>query len=346
MQKTKNMNLDLLPKNYPDWDANLNANFEKIDRYVEEEKADKANPNFTGVAKVEEFEIHQVRILTDVNDLELKTGFYDTNAATTNIPVNGSTGLLQVLRPNNGLNVTQIWYRYRDNQVYVRHYNAINTPSDGSAIETGIRKWTEWTILSIGIGRMDTVLNAQTINTSIDKLQETIDSLPKFLLRTVRITVSEGTLNEGIILERFHGPGQIYIFGAMSGHARTHMVRKILISDCHCPIELLGLTVTRNDADAEGVNGDSAIEIRNSTSSIKILRCIIEGTAPNRYGVYVGPGNTNLSTVAPNSLVWVDNCIISNKGRALSVDYGRMVAQSNLGEKKYINFTFSHMGSV
>ena len=36
VRKTKNKQLDLLPKNYPDWDRNLNENFEKIDEAMGE----------------------------------------------------------------------------------------------------------------------------------------------------------------------------------------------------------------------------------------------------------------------------------------------------------------------
>ena len=63
-------------------------------------------------------------ILTDLNDTSLQTGFYYANNSTLNIPYE-SNWFVQVFR-RTAANITQILYRYRDNIIFVRHYNTVN----------------------------------------------------------------------------------------------------------------------------------------------------------------------------------------------------------------------------
>lgn len=70
-------------------------------------------------------------VVSDANNAT-ETGGYYTNADTTNLPMSGSAGYLNVMKRNDD-NINQIWTRYRDNQVFMRQKNTIE-PSG----------WKEW----------------------------------------------------------------------------------------------------------------------------------------------------------------------------------------------------------
>lgn len=73
--------------------------------------------------------------VADANEIT-ETGGYYTNANTTNLPINGSGGFLNVMYRSDD-NITQTWTRYRDNQVFMRQFNSVE-PSG----------WKEWSRIS------------------------------------------------------------------------------------------------------------------------------------------------------------------------------------------------------
>lgn len=66
----------------------------------------------------------------------IETGGWYTNADTTNLPINASGGYLDVKKHADG-NLTQIWTRYRNNQIFIRHCNPVE-PSG----------WKNWAAVS------------------------------------------------------------------------------------------------------------------------------------------------------------------------------------------------------
>lgn len=60
-------------------------------------------------------------VVSDANTAT-ETGGYYTNADTTNLPISGSAGYLNVMKRNDD-NINQIWTRYRDNQMFIRQKN-------------------------------------------------------------------------------------------------------------------------------------------------------------------------------------------------------------------------------
>ncbi len=80
------------------------------------------------------------QIILDVNDID-KVGMFFTNASTINLPVNGSLGFLVSLASGLSQNAgrTQVWFRYRDNGIYIRQYNKVNSNSDGTNLA-----WSDW----------------------------------------------------------------------------------------------------------------------------------------------------------------------------------------------------------
>ena len=73
-------------------------------------------------------------VVSDANSIT-ETGGYYTNANTTNLPINGSAGYLDVKKHANG-NLAQIWTRYRDNQIFIRYCNPVE-PSG----------WKDWKVI-------------------------------------------------------------------------------------------------------------------------------------------------------------------------------------------------------
>lgn len=75
-------------------------------------------------------------VVSDANTAT-ETGGYYTLSTTTNLPISGSAGFLDVLCHTSDDCVIQYWTRYRDNQVFMRQFNLIE-PSG----------WKEWVEIS------------------------------------------------------------------------------------------------------------------------------------------------------------------------------------------------------
>ena len=84
-----------------------------------------------GSTILNQLEIENLRLILDCNDTRLRTGFFRCNSSTLNTPLE-SAWILQNLKISDTA-ITQILYRYRDNEIYERHYNTVNT--------TG---WKDW----------------------------------------------------------------------------------------------------------------------------------------------------------------------------------------------------------
>lgn len=79
----------------------------------------------------EKFINNTLTTVSNCNDTTLKTGFYYLTGSATNVPFS-SAWFLQVMKQSD-TNITQILYRYRDNEIYERHYNTIEGTS-----------WKDW----------------------------------------------------------------------------------------------------------------------------------------------------------------------------------------------------------
>ena len=104
------------------------------------------NENIADKNKVNDTDLNQIKevvnntfyadysnnnIVSDANTAT-ETGGYYTLSTTTNLPISGSAGYLNVMKRNDD-NITQTWTKYRDNQVFMRQKNTIE-PSG----------WKEW----------------------------------------------------------------------------------------------------------------------------------------------------------------------------------------------------------
>lgn len=74
-------------------------------------------------------------VVSDANNA-IETGGYYTLSTTTNLPINGSAGYLNVMKINDDV-ITQFWTRYSNNELYMRQKNTIE-PSG----------WKEWVEIS------------------------------------------------------------------------------------------------------------------------------------------------------------------------------------------------------
>ena len=182
VRKTKNIDLDLPPKNYPDWDVNLNANFEKVDKALGELDALKApikSPEFTDSPKATtpaksdnskriattEFVKEQFKDITltgtsnvanltqtslkyaeDAN-LETETRVCTTSPSTKNIPA-AYNGILRV--------------ESRTSNIVFQHYSA----DDGrywSRVFRGGVVWTEWLPIAKGFHNVNEILKSANL---------------------------------------------------------------------------------------------------------------------------------------------------------------------------------------
>lgn len=89
-----------------------------------------------GLATLGQLEIENLKVISDCNDISLKTGFYYCDGNTLNIP-SDSAWFLQVMRKvfDDGDTdvITQIAYRYRNNEIWIRQYNSVSSTS-----------WKDW----------------------------------------------------------------------------------------------------------------------------------------------------------------------------------------------------------
>lgn len=109
---------DLPSTNTPINSANLN----QLQDNIENEFNNYINNNLTTIV--------------DCNDTTLSSGFYYAGSSTLNIPT-ASAWFLQVMKKADN-NIIQVAYRYRDNEIYTRHYNIVEPIG-----------WKEWVQLDV-----------------------------------------------------------------------------------------------------------------------------------------------------------------------------------------------------
>lgn len=84
--------------------------------------------------KFENYLDRNLKVITDLNDKTIPTGFYYATSSTKNAPY--ASGWFVQIYKRDEKNITQILYRYRDNIVFIRQYNTVN--SEG---------WKDWETL-------------------------------------------------------------------------------------------------------------------------------------------------------------------------------------------------------
>ena len=94
-------------------------------------KVDVSGGKITGLLNVDNLEIQNLKIVSDCNDTNLNTGIYYAVGDTKNCPYY-SAWFIQVIKQTDTV-ITQVAYRYRDNEIWIRNYNTINTES-----------WKDW----------------------------------------------------------------------------------------------------------------------------------------------------------------------------------------------------------
>lgn len=105
------------------------------------------NENIADKNKVNDTDLNQIKevvnntfyadysnnnVVSDANTAT-ETGGYYTLSTTTNLPINGSAGYLNVMKRNDDV-ITQFWTRYSNNELYIRQKNIIE-PSGWKAWE-------------------------------------------------------------------------------------------------------------------------------------------------------------------------------------------------------------------
>lgn len=118
-------------------------------------------------------------ICTNANEAT-KTGGYYTNSTTTNLPwvaPSASSGYLYVMSHFGGdLNsVTQIWTRYKDGEMYIRHWYSFDT----SEVTDG---WSEWVQLLTNEYIVDYTVTSDTNSVSFDDLNMTAKHIYKICI--------------------------------------------------------------------------------------------------------------------------------------------------------------------
>ena len=97
---------------------------------------------YTKEGSDETFIPKNLETILDCNDTSLESGFYYCTGETLNTPYT-SGWFLKIMKKKlsdetNRTMITQTIYRYRDNVIYERHYNDIDTP------EEAVCEWKEW----------------------------------------------------------------------------------------------------------------------------------------------------------------------------------------------------------
>ena len=82
---------------------------------------------------------NSLSLLTDCNDTSLATGIYRCDGDTLNTPFSSSWTL--VVLKIGSTSITQVLRRYRDNEMYIRHYNTVTETS-----------WKDWALIPVDFG--------------------------------------------------------------------------------------------------------------------------------------------------------------------------------------------------
>lgn len=111
-------------------------------------------------------EINNFSVIDDLNDTSLKTGFYYCMGGATGAP-HSSAWTIQVMRKvadDGDLVITQIAYRYRENEIQIRQYNSISPAG-----------WKDWTIVN-----SDSGWTTATLTSSFKPYSDNSSSTPEY----------------------------------------------------------------------------------------------------------------------------------------------------------------------
>lgn len=97
---------------------------------------DANNLHLTGELRLDKTEGNR-SLYNDVNSINT-TSIYRTDSNATGVPMGGTAGTIITLRTSNNYR-TQFWVRYRDNLIYIRQFNTVNSNSDGTN-----PAWSNW----------------------------------------------------------------------------------------------------------------------------------------------------------------------------------------------------------
>jgi len=182
----------------------------------------------------------------------------------------------------------------------------------------------------------------QIIDTDMDGLQATIDSLPKFLANDVMIRVSPGEIAGDIIIERFIGMGRLNIRAVDSSgnevattNVLTHKARSFTIRDNSIASEIrfYGFTATATDRTSFRIEANSSYVVVHICNAVAGS----SSTAAN-IGVHVfnnSSGGVNLNTVT-----------LSNKYYAVVATRGHVEASSVNGTGNNIAYRSEIMSTI
>ena len=93
-------------------------------------------PLSTNTSTSSNFDYSENNIILDANNT-IETGGYYTNSTTINIPIVGGGGYLDV-KKHTDTRINQTWINYKDNQIFNRQYNNINSG------------WGDWQLINSG----------------------------------------------------------------------------------------------------------------------------------------------------------------------------------------------------
>jgi hypothetical protein len=183
-------------------------------------------------------------------------------------------------------------------------------------------------------------LEDETIICDIDKLQEEIDKLPKFLNKNVTIKVNPGIYNGTIVIQNFFGFGSLTINGG-TNVPDNHSIRNVSIDNCSCRyIDLVGFSII-NDGSLD-VTYDIGINVTDCHGAIYLNYLnITKGAKANTVSY-------NLGIVACMSpLVFCNNCTISNKSNAFNIQsLSRITVLNASGSDNQVCFLGLFGGSI
>jgi hypothetical protein len=160
--------------------------------------------------------------------------------------------------------------------------------------------------------RLNYTSTLKTIDTSIENLQATINSLPKLLKENVTIRVKPGTITTNITVERFYGPGSLIIDAVDANNAvvaaanvQTHKCGRFIVQNNNLMANLVirGFTSTT-------IDNICFYSFRNTGYTLFSYCNAVEGVNTNTalYGFYANECS---------GITYATECTVSNKYHAV-----------------------------
>lgn len=209
-----------------------------------------------------------------------------------------------------------------------------------NAADTAPISYSTNLITSGAVFAAGTLLEPIVIDTNIEDLQATLDSLPRHLQRNTSIRVKPGEFNGIINISNFFGQGWLAISCVDNNNVtiadmnvQTHKVGQLYINNNSCfRINLRGFTLVEEDSSSSTLN--DLIRVNYCSSTVTLTYCNL--TKPNERlkGIY---STRNLLTI-------IEYCTISNKAVAIRADEGTTVVYNTTGENN--DYIMSGSGGI